>query len=404
MSNGSVPTVGVNLTWLDPGVVGGSEEYTIRLLRAVSDLDPREFRLRLYGRRALFRRYPDLIDRYGVAVMPGHAYGKGWRIVLENSWLATASSPDSVVHHAGGVVPLIRWQTPIVTVHDLQPLDLPDNFGPLKRLWLEAMLPHSVRAARLVICPSRFTADRLADRLGVPEHKLRIVYHGHAAPTVPVGAADEDHARGPRTDHDPAPEVHRGSGSGAGPVPSDGRPYVLLPAIAYRHKRHRDIIDALAPLDDVGLVMTGRPGPETDSLRAQVRRLGMEERVHMPGRVSEQELDELYRRALALVFPSEYEGFGNPALEAMANGCPALVSDSGSLPEVVADAGVVVPTGSVAAWRQAIVELRAKPELARDLAERGRRRASDFTPERAARQLVGVYRQALRLPLSPDET
>lgn len=149
--------------------------------------------------------------------------------------------------------------------------------------------------------------------------------------------------------------------------------------------------------------MTGRPGPETEALRAQVRRLGMEHRVHMTGRVTERELHELYRRALALVFPSEYEGFGNPALEAMTNGCPALVSDSGSLPEVVADAAVVVPTGSVTAWRHAIVELRAKPGLARRLVERGRRRASEFTPERAARQLVGVYRQALRLPLSPEE-
>ena len=381
MVNRSIPTVGVNLTWLDPGVVGGSEEYTIRLLRAVSDLDLRDLRLRLYGRRRLFRHYRDLVDRYQVVTMPGRGHGKGLRIALENSWLATVSQSDSVVHHAGGVVPLIRWQTPIVTVHDLQPLDLPANFGPLKRLWLAVMLPHSVRAARFVICPSRFTANRLADRLGVPDQKLRVVYHGHRAPVAPIGA----------------------SGAHAGPVPAGGMPYVLLPAIAYRHKRHRDIIEALAPLDDVGLVMTGRPGPETEALRTLIRRLGMEDRVHLPGRVTEQELHELYRRALALVFPSEYEGFGNPALEAMANGCPALVSDSGSLPEVVADAAVVIPTGSVAAWRQAIVELHAKPELADDLVVRGRRRASEFTPDQAARQLVDVYRQALRLPLSPEE-
>lgn len=372
----TIPSVGVNVTWLDPGVVGGSEEYTIRLLRAISDLDPGDFRLRLYGRRALFNRYPDLVDRFPVEVMPGRDHGKGMRVVLENSWLAAASSHDAVVHHAGGVVPLIRWQTPIVTVHDLQPLDMPANFGAIKRRWLAVMLPHSVRAARFVICPSRFTADRLADRLSVPEHKLRVVYHGHRSPGV-----------------DGALEPER----------TEDRPYVLLPAIAYRHKRHRDIIEALAPLKDVGLVMTGRPGPETEALRARVRQLGMQDRVRMPGRVSEQELHRLYRQAVAMVFPSEYEGFGNPALEAMANDCPVVVSDSGSLPEVVADAGIVVPTGSVVEWRRAITELVSKPELGRDLVKRGRIRASQFAPERAAKQLASVYRQALPLPLSPNK-
>lgn len=393
------PTVGVNLTWLVPGVVGGSEEYTIRLLRAASDLmsgsAADDFELRLYGQPKLFSRYPDLAGRFAVVHMPGRFGAKGLRVAMENSWLAAVSGSDQVMHHAGGVVPLVRWQTPILTVHDLQPLDLPANFGPVKRRWLGAMLPYSVRAARLVLCPSRFTAFRLHERLGVPDDRIRVIPHGH----TPELNSSHDPEVTTKAAHAPASLEPR-----VAALLDGDAPFVLLPAIAYGHKRHRDIIEALADIVDVALVATGTDGPETPALKVRVRELGMQDRVHFTGRVDAADLDLLYQRALALVFPSEYEGFGNPALEAMNHGCPALVSDSGSLPEVVGHAGLVIPTGSVPAWRRAIARVRDEPGLAQDLVGRGRERAASFTAEKAGQALIDAYRLALRLPLTSGET
>ena len=379
---GSEKVIGVNLTWLVPGVVGGSEEYTVRLLEAAGPRLPVGIRLRLYARPDLIDAHPALADGHELATMPVLPGGRLTRVVQESTWLAAASRHDTVVHHAGGTVPVLRPRPGVVTVHDLQPIEHADNFGPVKRRWLGWSLPRAVAAARLVLCPSDHTARRIETVLGVEPDRIRVVPHGHRLPS-----------REPSL-----------GGVGDGRSTPDGRfgRFLLYPAIAYPHKRHRDLIrllDRLGPdRADVALVLTGRPGPETESIRTEARRLGVDHRVHQLGRVPSAELADLYRRAEALVFPSAYEGFGNPAVEAMGFGCPAVVSDAGALPEVVGAAGLVFPVGDLMAMTEAVGRVLDDPCLAAELRRRGRERAAEFDVDMAADRLIAVYRELVDTP------
>lgn len=370
-------TIGVNLLWLVPGVVGGSEEYTLRLLRALDQLDDDDVWLRLYGQRCLFDAYPDLASRFEVEVCPPIGSSKVSRIAAENSWLAASSSRDDLVHHAGGVIPLLRSQVSIVTIHDLQPLEMPEYFSAAKRRWLAAMIPRSVRAARLVICPSQFTAERVCTVLGARPDKLRIVRHGHEECEPGILDPDEDERLRQRF----------------------GR-FLLLPAITYRHKRHADLVVALDRLrdrfGDLSVVITGRPDSEAAAIDALAARLGLSDRVHQLGRVSAETLDGLYRSAVAMVFPSEYEGFGNPLLEAMARGCPVVTTDAAALPEVSGLAGLTVPTGHPIALAAAIARVLDEPGLADELRAAGIERAKEFSWRRAGTDLRDCYREALQ--------
>ncbi|MEM9565562.1 MAG: glycosyltransferase family 1 protein [Actinomycetota bacterium] len=364
--------VGVNLTWLVPGVVGGSEEYTVRLLEAAGPRLPPGLRLRLYARPDLLDAHPGLGHHHEVVLAPVLPGGRAARVVQEATWLAGQSRADAAVHHAGGTVPVRRTVPSAVTVHDLQPLEQPENFHPVKRRWLAWSLPRAVAAARLVLCPSGHTADRLREVLRVPADRIRVVHHGHRLPAL-------EHDRG-----------------ADGPQHRFGR-YVLYPAIAYPHKRHIDVVRALARLgsglDDLAVVFTGRPGPETAAITAEAARLGVAERVVQLGRVPWADLAALYRSAVALVFPSAYEGFGNPAVEAMGLGCPVVASDAGALPEVISDAGLLAPIGDVDAIAAAITRVATEPGLAATMRTRGRARAREFDVDIAADRLLDVYRE-----------
>jgi len=373
--------VGVNLTWLVPGVVGGSEEYTIRLLEAAGPILTPTLRLRLYGRADLATAYPELVASHDWVEAPVWPGGRLARVAQEATWLRGQSRHDDVIHHAGGTVPLGGRRPMAVTIHDLQPLEHPENFGPIKRRWLGRSVPRAVHAAELVLCPSAHTAGRIHEVLGVARDRIRVIPHGHRPP--------------------PPPPVDDGGCGRAWPTERYGR-FLLYPAIAYPHKRHVDLVRLLDRLGqdraDVNLVMTGRPGPESDRVLAEAERLGVRDRVHQLGRVPAADLHALYRAAEALVFPSSYEGFGNPAVEAMGLGCPAVVSDAGALPEVVGSAGLVFPVGDLGAMADAVGRVLDDGNLADDLRRRGRDRAPEFDVEIAAARLVDVYREMTDTP------
>lgn len=372
----SSAVIGLNLLWLVPGVVGGSEEYTVRLLRAFDRLDPEDLELRLYAQPSLAEAYPDLTNRFETVVGPRVVGNKLARIGADATWLVRASRHDDLVHHAGSVAPINSPQPYVLTVHDLQPLDLPENFSVVKRNWLKRMLPPSIRHATLVMCPSRFAADSISRHVDWSVDRVRVVPHGHEP--VEPGVLDVGRAE----------ELQRRYGR-----------YVLLPAIAYPHKRHVDVLDALSrladDLPDLSVVFTGGPGPETPALDEHAQSLGLSHRVHRLGRVSEAELDALYRSAAATVFPSTYEGFGNPALEAMARGCPVVATDAASIPEVVGEAGILVSPKSPDELAAAIRRLLSDKELEATLRAAGPARAEHFGWKSAGEALIAAYRDAL---------
>jgi alpha-1,3-rhamnosyl/mannosyltransferase len=177
-----------------------------------------------------------------------------------------------------------------------------------------------------------------------------------------------------------------------------GERYAIYPAIAYPHKNHRVLIDALARPEappDLELVLPGGPGPATDSLRRRVDELALGSRVHLTGRIPRSHLDVLLGGALTLAFPSTYEGFGVGVLEGLGLGAPVLAARAAALPEVVEGAGELVAPHDPAEWARALARLAGEDDVAR--AERvaaGRRRATSFSPARTAEALVAAWRVA----------
>ena len=162
--------VGVNLLWLVPGVVGGSEEYTVRTLDGILDVAPPDVDLVLFALRPFIEAHPELTDRIETVTLSLTGRDKSVRVAAESSWLAFQCRRHGVamVHHAGGILPAVRAVPGLLTVHDVQPLLQPENFSPAKRAFSRAVLPRSAKAARLVVTPSEYSRQALLSMVDVP--------------------------------------------------------------------------------------------------------------------------------------------------------------------------------------------------------------------------------------------
>jgi glycosyltransferase involved in cell wall biosynthesis len=368
------PRAGVNLLWLVPGVVGGSEEYATRLLRAVADAAPPDIEIVLFALPSFAVAHPGVAERFRTVVAPVHGRNKPLRVAAESTWLPWQLRRHRIdlVHHVGGRLPMVSPTPSVVTIHDLQPLDLPENFSPVKRRFLARALPRTMRRARLVLTPSADVRRRVIERFALDESRAVVV----SAPIVPSAP--------PATD-------------GAPPSLTHGDRYFLYPAITYAHKNHAVLVDAFAKVaaqhPDVRLVLTGGAGPCEPEVLAQIHRLDLTGRVTRTGRLPHDELDALVRHATALVFPSLYEGFGLPVVEAMAAGCPVIAADATALPEVLAGAGRLVAPDDIDGWSAAMED-----ELSADRAAEGERERAAldrYAPARSVDALLGAYRNAL---------
>lgn len=362
--------MGVNLLWLRPGRVGGSEDYAVRLLSAIPPDTP--VRLTLFALRGFDKAHPSLAERHEVATAKAGRL-RPLRVLIENTWLAAQCRRRGidVVHHLGGTVPFVGVKPSVVTVHDLQPLDHPKRFGLVKRLYLRLMLPWSVRRAERIVTVSEFCRSRLVERLKVDPQRIAVVPApvdaSSAAPDMPLAAAEPDLAS----------------------------PFVLYPAVAYPHKNHEVLLRALARLAadgvDVALVVSGGPGPLDAKLDHLADELGVGRRWHRLGRIPRAVLDGLYQQAVAMVFPSKYEGYGLPVVEAMARGCPVVAADAGGLPEVVGSGGRVVDPDDEAQWSETIGELVGDAEARREMSEAGAFRVRELAELEPAAELCDLY-------------
>jgi alpha-1,3-rhamnosyl/mannosyltransferase len=372
--------VGVNLLWLVPGRVGGSEESTLASLRALVALDPPDLDLRLFVLEPFSAAHPDLAAALDTDVLPMSGRSRAVRVVGEATWLARRTRGLPLVHHAGGTAPVRRATPYVLTLHDLQPLDVHRTEGrashsPLKRAYLAATVPRSVRSARAVIVPSEFVrASVLAHTDAAPESVV-VVHHGvarHPAPT-PESVVRERYDLVGRL--------------------------VLYPAITYPHKNHAVLVDAFARVareqPDVLLVLSGRPGPRDGALRARIDDLGLTARVRWLGRIPAADLAGVYLAASVVAVPSRYEGFGLPAAEAMAYGVPVLAADATAIPEVVGDTGVLVAADDVSGWAEALADLLDDDPRRAALAAAGQARAATFSWAANAAAMASVYRSAL---------
>ncbi len=262
---------------------------------------------------------------------------------------------SDIVHYPFTVpAPLPGSAFYIQTLHDVQHLDLPENFSRAERLYRKATYDFAGRMADAIVTDSEFSRDRIIANLGVPQEKVHSIHLG-------VDTTDFSFYGGER------------------------ERILLYPARSWRHKNHARLFEALPLIrndfPDFRLVLTGGdPDPTWRTIRG----------VEVLGHVSREELCRLYRRAACLVYPSLYEGFGLPPLEAMASGCPTAVARSGSLPEVCADAAEYFDPTSPADIARSIKRVLQTPSR---LIRRGLARANEFGWEKAASSHIQLYCQ-----------
>ena len=373
--NVSAVDVAVNLLWCRPDQVGGSEQYLVRQLLGLAS-QPAGFVPTIYCLPAFVDAHPELAQLFPMITAGITGADRRRRVFTEHTWLARRTRAADLVHHGGGTAPRFGGGPVVLTIHDLQYETYPEYISATKLRYLRSMMPRSVARAQVITVPTEYVRGTVIERFGVDPDRVVVVPHG-VEPDIGVRARSEF-------------ELRRDYGLGAGRV-------LVLPAITHPHKGHRFLLEVMARHwddPDLRLVLLGGPGSaEADVLRT-IERLGLDQRVVRTGRVVDDDRDGLIRLAHALVFPSEYEGFGAPVVEAMALGTPVISSDQDALAEVVGDSGLVLPHDHDA-WADALDRVGTEQDAMR---RAGRRRAAHFTAARSGAGLAAAYRLALTLP------
>jgi len=281
-------------------------------------------------------------------------------------------SPDFVLP------PTRRASRTLLTVHDLSFLHHPEAFVPALLRYLERVVPRSIARADLVLADSAHTRFDMVSRLGVPPDKVRVLYSGVRPCFQPKPASSGERER---------LQARYGFGEG---------PYVLSLGTLQPRKNLARLVEAFAqfeirnPRTETHLILAGKRGWLYDDLLAQARRLGLEGRVSLSGYVSEEDKAALLSGAVAFMFPSLYEGFGLPVLEAQACGCPVIASNTSSLPEVAGDGALLVDPAESDDIAEAMWRIVADPALREKLVERGFANARRFSWLACARSVLDV--------------
>jgi len=225
----------------------------------------------------------------------------------------------------------------------------------------------------VIAVPTHFVKQTVVDAYGIDPNRIVVVQHGIES-TLGVDATSES-------------ELRAKFALGDGPI-------VILPAMTHPHKGHLFVLDVMEKFwtaQGVQLVLIGGPGLAEEAVNQRISKTALKSSVKKLGRVSRADRDGLIKMAIALAFPSEYEGFGAPVIEAMALGTPVISSDMACLPEVVGDAGLVLPL-QIEAWAEAINQVQT---LRTRYAEAATKRLENFTAEASGQALASAYRLAL---------
>ena len=376
----------------------GTETYSRNLIRALIGLGSGH-RFRLYTNGAA--QVPGTGDLRSLEV-PGTliANVEIRSIPFPRLWTHVRLSAEMLMHPPdvlfvpAHVLPLIHPRRSVVTVHDLGYLHYPEAHRAADRHYLDWSTRWNGRQATAVLADSQATKDDLVRAYGVDPGRVHVVYLGR------------DEAFGPVRDVNRLAQTRDRYGV-------SGR-YLLYVGTLQPRKNLARVIDAfarltgdpaLAPtLPDMQLVLAGKRGWLYDDLFAQVTRLGLASRVLFPGYIEEGDLPALLSGALALVFPSLYEGFGIPVLEAGACGVPVITSNTSSLPEVAGDpsagsgqaAALLVDPHDVDAIADAMFRIATDAELRAELDRRGQENVMRFSWEKCARETLAVLEEAAK--------
>ncbi|GBD08639.1 D-inositol 3-phosphate glycosyltransferase [Candidatus Thermoflexus japonica] len=287
--------------------------------------------------------------------------------------------PARLFHATDHLLPPFRALPSVFTLHDLIFRLYPETHMPLNRWFLTLMMPRFLRRADAIIAVSECTRRDAVRWYRIPEDRIHVIYEG-------VGARFR-----------PAPPEALAAIRARYFLPDR---FILYVGTIEPRKNLPTLFAAYRMLlerwPDLGLVVAGRPGWLTKGTFRALRDLGLEGRVRFLGYVPDEDLPALYSAAAVFAFPSRYEGFGLPPLEAMACGTPVVVSDTSSLPEIVGEAGLRVPPDRPADWVAALAAVLSDASLRAHLRGMGLRQAARFRWSETAERTVAVYERVLR--------
>jgi glycosyltransferase involved in cell wall biosynthesis len=368
--------IGVNALYLIPGGVGGTEIYLRNLLSALAGIDATNEYF-LFLNEETFAAEPPLTPAAPNfrAVRSGvRAVHRPWRLTWEQVELPLEASRLrlDVLFSPGFTSPALCRCPKVTVIHDLQHRRQPQNFGRLELLAWRAAVWASARFSREIITVSENSRRDIVEAYGLAAERVHVIRHGVE-----------------RELFDPP--------SGERPEPW---PYLLSVSTIHPHKNWDRWLEAYARLASEGapqhLVIAGLRGNYAEELEGLIEAKGLRDRVHPVGWIPREHLRELLKHADALVFPSTFEGFGMPVMEAMAAGVPVACSDIAPLREVARGAALLFDPYS-AEWIAAAVRRLLEDPAERDrVVAEGRRRAAAFTWVRAAEQTLTVLRGAAR--------
>ena len=362
---------------------GGIGRYTRSLVRALVELDSgHTFKLFVAGgmpKDAQMERWPDNVRTYPVPISDRWTHIIWQRLRLPVPIQLVMGGID-LFHSPDFVLPPTGSAGSILTVHDLSFLTVPQFFVPEFRRYLEGAVTRAVRKAQHILADSRSTQADLVDLLGVDPDRITVLYPG------------VDQRFRPVEDTQVLSSVRRR-------YRLPGRFLLGLSTLQPR-KNFEGLVDAfglvatdrgLQPgMADLDLVVVGEEGWLFEGIAERVQARGLADRVHFLGRVPDDDLPAVYSLAEVFAFPTWYEGFGIPVVEAMACGTPVVASDNSSLPEAVGNAGIMVDAGDTTGLADGIVCILSDGALRSRLVSEGFKHTRQFSWRRSAEQLLSV--------------
>jgi glycosyltransferase involved in cell wall biosynthesis len=372
--------VGLNLIFLVPGETGGMEVVARELIPELLAQAPPDMRFTAFVNRETAAAgggpWGELLP---AVTVPVNARNRVQWVLGEQTLLAPLAARAGVelMHSLASTAPLWGRFRRVVTVHDLIYARFPEAHQGIRDKGMKVLVPWGARRSDRVIVDSQSTREDLMDMIGIRPERIDVVPLG-------LGTVRRD---APLAEHELRARFQLGERA------------VLLSLSAKRpHKNLLALIGALARIaaeERPVLVLPGYPTAHEAQLRARAVELGIGDDVRLIGWASAAELEGLWATATAFVFPSLYEGFGLPVLEAMARGVPVACSNSSSLPEVADDAALLFDPSDEQAIAAAVRRLLEDEPLRERLRALGATRAEQFTWERTARLTLDSYARAL---------
>ena len=366
--------IAINLLPFRPDKIGGGEVYAMNLIRALAAED-KQNRYFLFVTPENAERYHTEAKNFALIVCPvGQSIKK--RVFWEHFILPIQlrKLKASVVHFWGNTISFWSPIPVILTIHDLSwhfyDTLFPNSVSKSKIIYLRHLVSYSARRALKIITDSGFSKRELISVLGLPASKITV---------IPLAGRDEWQSA-----------FHNST------LRKNEPPIILSVATMSLHKNLITLLKAFQSLKisykiPHQLVLIGMPGIGYETILEQVHSVRSD--VLVTGRVSDAELFEYYQKSDLYVFPSLYEGFGIPVLEAMQNGVPVVCSNTASLPEVAGNAAVLFNPMDVNSLIDAILSVLNSPEKRQQLIDLGIEQAMSFSWRRTAQETLKVYQQ-----------